>query len=1202
MKIAKKRRGLIASIVLSALVLSGCSMSDIKDFAKNNIYHPAKAWIDQLIGKTEQKEDEKKEDTPAAVEKKDVSITIAMEDGKQYNEGEFVAPQISVNQSSLTPVVTYYQGEQALNEAPQTVGDYKIVAKTEENEEYNAGLASKNFLIRKVPTITFFYGNDNPLEADHQFDLALGDYNIYAKSSVEGANFTYSYLDQEGTAINGKPNQPGTYYFVASVERTNAIGNTSKSIRFNLVDSSSGVVAVDPVIKFFYDGQEACLESNWLIGGYADSQFNDNEFDIAKLSYTVDPANATYAETWTLNDQPIEKPTANPLAAGTYALTITVSESEVAHAAVKWAGFVIKSSVKVDPVIKFFYNGNEACLESNWLNGGYVDSQFFAEDFDVTKLTYTVTPNLDAVVTWTLNEVAISAPSNPLAAGTYAMTVTVAESATNNEATRWALFEIKEASSKTEPSIQFFYDGAEKCLENNWLNSGYGDSQYFASEFDVTKLTYTVTPEATAEVSWTLDESPIAAPTNPLAPGTYSMTVSVAESATVQAKVKWALFAIKADKTDPVISFFYDGAAKCQSGHWLNEGYGDSQFYAADFDVTKLTYTVTPELAAEVSWTLDEAPIAAPSNPLAPGTYAMTVSVAAGEDNNAKVDWALFVIKADKTDPTIKFFYDGAEKCTENNWLDGGYGVSQYFASAFDVTKLTYTVSPEATATVSWSLNEAPIEAPTNPLAPGTYAMTVSVTESDTVNAGSKWAGFVIKADKTDPTIRFFYDGAEKCTESNWLDGGYGNSQYYANEFDVTKLSYTVTPELAATVSWSLNENPIEAPTNPLAPGTYAMTVSVAEGDDNNAASKWAGFVINEPAAPTPGTAELPYTCAEARTAAPESGSAADTYVTGIIYTAPTYNSTYKSLTYWISDNGSGNSSNKDGIQIYSGKGIDGADFAAATDLEVGDTVVVKGDLKIYNGTYELDKNNVLISRVQPTVESVVVSGTPATTEYSANEEYSHNGLVATANLSNGAALDVSNVAEWTVNPTNATVGDTSFTVKATYKNVTSAEFIVNVTVSAQAAATSTITLDFSTAGLTTFASGTVNQKIKYTYVQDTGSTAPTFTKASGESQYSLKLYANNYLCIEIDSTGANDYASFKSIQTKATSKNASTAGSGVFYKDDMSNSALYTHSLKTATFTDSEVVNVNGATKIYIKCGSGQYRMGKFTLVLNDK
>ncbi len=912
MKIAKKRRGLLASIALSALVLTGCTfeegLASVKDFFDNNVISP----ISNLInGGGEQKPSG--EDTPTPdpepVVKKDVSITIAMEDGKQYNEGEFVAPAVSVNPSSLTPVISYYKGQQELgSEAPQSVGDYKIVAKTSETEEYKAGLASKSFLIRKVPTISFFYGEDNPLEVDHQFDLANGDYNIYAKSSVEGANFTYSYLDAQGARLSAKPQQEGTYYFVADVARTSTIGSASKSIRFEVVDSSSGVVTVDPVIKFFYKGEQACLESNWLIGGYAASHFDAADFDITQLTYTVDPANATYAETWSLKaldapeeaeGEPIAKPTANPLAPGIYAVTITVSETKVAHSAVKWAGFVINDNgetpptpgEKVKPTITYFYNGEEACLESNWLIGGYAASHFDAADFDINKLTYTVAPQGSPYTeSWTLK--ALDAPeeaegspiakptANPLAPGIYTITVNVTEGEHNLAGFRWAGFVINDngqtppsPGEKVAPTITYFYNGEEACLESNWLNGGFAASHFDAADFDINKLTYTVSPaDSPYTESWTLkaldapeeaEGSPIAKPSNPLAPGIYTITVNVTEGAHNLEGFRWAGFVINdngqtGQKVDPAIRFFYDGEEKCISGsNWLNEGYGDTQYLPSEFDISKLTYTVTPEATATASWTLNDQPIAAPSNPLASGTYALTISVEASDTVNAAVKWALFFIKeapAGKVDPAIHFFYDGAEKCISGtNWLNEGYGDSQFDASEFDVSKLTYTVTPEASATATWTLNDQPIEAPSNPLAAGTYALTISVEASDTVNAAVKWALFAIKEsapEKQDPTIKFFYDGAEKCISgTRWLNEGYGDTQFYPNEFDVSKLTYTVTPEATVSVSWTLNEQPIEAPSNPLAAGTYALTVSVAASDTVNAGSAYALFAIKE--APT---------------------------------------------------------------------------------------------------------------------------------------------------------------------------------------------------------------------------------------------------------------------------------------------------------------------------------------------------------------
>lgn len=75
-----------------------------------------------------------------------------------------------------------------------------------------------------------------------------------------------------------------------------------------------------------------------------------------------------------------------------------------------------------------------------------------------------------------------------------------------------------------------------------------------------------------------------------------------------------------------------------------------------------------------------------------------------------------------------------------------------------------------------------------------------------------------------------------------------------------------------------------------------------------------------------------------------DNGTASPAYVKGKISKVQSYNEQYKSITYYISDDGT----DANALQIYSGKGIDGADFAAATDLEKGWTVEVTGELKKY--------------------------------------------------------------------------------------------------------------------------------------------------------------------------------------------------------------------------------------------------------------
>ena len=80
-------------------------------------------------------------------------------------------------------------------------------------------------------------------------------------------------------------------------------------------------------------------------------------------------------------------------------------------------------------------------------------------------------------------------------------------------------------------------------------------------------------------------------------------------------------------------------------------------------------------------------------------------------------------------------------------------------------------------------------------------------------------------------------------------------------------------------------------------------------------------------------------------------------YVGGVISQIDSYDGTHHSITYWISADGT--TSNQ--LEVYSGKGLNGASFAGLSDLSLGDEVVVKGTLKNYKGTDEFDMNSHII-------------------------------------------------------------------------------------------------------------------------------------------------------------------------------------------------------------------------------------------------
>lgn len=131
------------------------------------------------------------------------------------------------------------------------------------------------------------------------------------------------------------------------------------------------------------------------------------------------------------------------------------------------------------------------------------------------------------------------------------------------------------------------------------------------------------------------------------------------------------------------------------------------------------------------------------------------------------------------------------------------------------------------------------------------------------------------------------------------------------------------------------------------------------------------------------GSASEPYTIAEAITAIKAGAPSYEVYVKGKISEVGYFNETYKSLTYNLVDEGS-----TDFLQVYSGKGKDGADFTSKEDLKVGQIVVVKGIIKAFTKNestiYEIDRNSTIISiegegTVTPTPDPTPDAGTSGT-------------------------------------------------------------------------------------------------------------------------------------------------------------------------------------------------------------------------------
>ena len=189
--------------------------------------------------------------------------------------------------------------------------------------------------------------------------------------------------------------------------------------------------------------------------------------------------------------------------------------------------------------------------------------------------------------------------------------------------------------------------------------------------------------------------------------------------------------------------------------------------------------------------------------------------------------------------------------------------------------------------------------------------------------------------------------------------GQYGNATYYISDDGGT------TTQLEVFRGYALNGDKFtDANKGTLTVGTkvtvcgvltlYNKTPEFAQG------SKIVSFGDNgSTVIPEGGTSNNPFTVAQAISVINSGAPTTEVYVKGIISRLTKFDDKYKSITYYISDDGK--AANE--LQIYSGKGLNGADFAALTDLKVGDEVVVKGIIKDFKGSPEMDKNNVIISR-----------------------------------------------------------------------------------------------------------------------------------------------------------------------------------------------------------------------------------------------
>ena len=206
--------------------------------------------------------------------------------------------------------------------------------------------------------------------------------------------------------------------------------------------------------------------------------------------------------------------------------------------------------------------------------------------------------------------------------------------------------------------------------------------------------------------------------------------------------------------------------------------------------------------------------------------------------------------------------------------------------------------------------------------------------------------------------------------------GSTGNNYVYdGDQLEITcdnadKIYYTTngnSPLLDA--SGNPNEYTYEY-TSPITISS-TQTVFYAIGRKNSGTTgEVAGvvFLIKEPVVTTgSGTAEDPYTVADALALLADGQTPPGVYVKGIVSQVDEVSPQHGNATYWISDDGTTDNQ----MEAYRGKYLENANFTSEDQIQVGDEVVVTGNIVLYgnNKIPEFSQGNYLYSLTRNTPE-----------------------------------------------------------------------------------------------------------------------------------------------------------------------------------------------------------------------------------------
>ena len=335
------------------------------------------------------------------------------------------------------------------------------------------------------------------------------------------------------------------------------------------------------------------------------------------------------------------------------------------------------------------------------------------------------------------------------------------------------------------------------------------------------------------------------------------------------------------------------------------------------------------------------------------------------------------------------------------------------------------------------------------------------------------------------------------------------------------------------------------------------------------------------------GTAEDPYSVADVLKYISTLGTAIsteDVYVKGIISSISEVSTSYGNATYKIKDEGVENE-----VLVYRGKYLGGAKFTSASQIGVGDEVVVKGKVKNYNGTPQFNSGNSIVSilSVSASTTSIAAAGETVTITVDTNVD-SWNAT------SDNAAFVVGTPSGNTVNVVvSENKDDSERTATITVKAGTLSKTITLTQKAAGAPADVKETIDFESAStdysfwtftnMTSQQTGTITAK-GGTYYGTTGGkkTASITTTAAIKSPKSITFYVSKQSSNTTSSSWKIQVSSDKKTWTDVKTQSATSMNKGSWVevtKDLSSYSNVYVRVYYDGT---SAVRNIDDLTFTY--------------------